>query len=133
MNKTKAAGIGVAAVIIGLAAIGLKNLFDRGGGFGIGLSGNTPPTTAATTKGEGAGTLTTLVITVDGEQYFIDGSPRSFDDVIAAATERAQKPSAQSESPILVKKKGTARYNTVEKLENELNRRGIRYRSEKDY
>ena len=103
MNKTKAAGFGIVAVIVALAAIGLSKLFDRGGGFGIGVTGS-PALTSSTSKGESGAEMGTLVITVDGDQYIVDGRPRSLDDVVSAAKARAKNPSDQSGSQILVKK-----------------------------
>src|SRR5262249_17765230 len=128
--KAKAAGVGIVLVIGGLAALGLKHMFDRGGGLGLGVMETISTNTA---KGGGAGEPATLVITVQGEQYFVDGSPRSFDDVVSAAAERSKSPSDQSEAQVLLKKKGSARYMTVLKLEEELKRRGIRYRSENEF
>jgi len=129
-TKTKAAGVGIFAIIVGLAAIGLKHMFDRGGGLGLGVMG---PTSTSTSKGSGINESGTLILIVAGEQYMVDGGPRSFDDVVSAAAERSQSQADQTGTHVLLKKKGSARYNTVLKLEEELKRRGIRYRSENDF
>ena len=136
MSKSKMIGGGIVVTIVALAVVGISKLFDGGTGFGLGTSGGGAPvgggTTSITTKrGDGAGGA--LVITLEGEKYLLDGSPRSFDDVVAAAAEFSKTQSDRSDTPILLKKKGTARYMSVQKLEDELKRRGIRYRSENDY
>src|SRR5207247_1532246 len=118
--------IGGGLVVLGaLALYGILNLFNGdGGGFGFGRPGaggvnsGGPTGPAKPTNG--------LVITVDGEQYLVDGNPRSLEEVVSAA-ETAQNQVSKSEPQVLVKMKGTARYLTVEKLEQELKRRGIRY------
>jgi hypothetical protein len=132
MSKTKAAGIGIVFVIVGLAAIGISKLFT-GGGAGLGFIGSTNSTGTPKAGNAGSGTAGPLVITIEGEQYLVDGSPRSLDDVVSAAGARSQTQSERSETQVLVKKKGNARYMTVLKLEEELKSRGIRYRSENDF
>lgn len=131
MSKSRAVGFGILVVVIALAVSGLSKLFDSGGGGGVlpgsgtGISSGTPTTPASDASGP-------LVIRVEGEQYWVDGKPRSLDEVVAAAVARSPKLTGVSETQVLVKKKN-ARASLIEKLEDELNRRGIRYRTEDDY
>jgi hypothetical protein len=132
MSKSKAALVGVILAIGGLAALGLSSLTKGcdSGRFGLGPPGSSG-TSSVTAKGN-ADSATELVITLDGEKYLVNGSPRSLDDVISAAVAISQNQTSDRESPILIKKKN-ARYMTVQKLEEELKRRGIRYRTEDEF
>jgi hypothetical protein len=129
-NKSKAAGVGIVLVIGGLAALGLRHIFDLGGGLGLGVMGTT---SSNTSKGNSNSQTGALVITVQGEQYIVDGSPSSFDDVVSAAIERSKSQSDQTGAQVVLRKKGSARYMTVLKLEEEFQRRGIRYKTENDF
>ena len=125
--KYKAGVVGIILVIGGLIALAIGRGCD-GGGFGLGSSGG-GGNSYVISKG-GGGTTAALVVTVDGEQYMVDGNFRTFDEIVSAAAELTQSQSEQSGTQILLKKKGTARFITVQKLEDEFRRRGIRYRVE---
>ncbi len=131
-NKARAAVVGIILAIGGLAALGLSSLTKGcdSGRFGL-LNSGSGGISSVTSKGKGDGT-TGLVITLDGEQYLVDGTPRTLEDVVSAAVEASRNQASERESPILIKKKN-ARYMTVQKLEEELKRRGIRYRTEDDF
>jgi hypothetical protein len=131
--KQKAAVGGGIAAVVALAIYGLLNLF-HGGGLGLGPGGGQGDGGApGTSKGGGRSGDSGLVITVEGEKYLVDGNDRSLKEVTDAAEEVSKSQSSQSGTRVLVKQKETARYNTVKALEEEFKRRGIRYRTEKDY
>jgi hypothetical protein len=136
-TKAKVAGIGIISAILltigGLVTLGITSL-GKGcdGGFGLGPSSG-GKSFVSTKIGSGSDTGTALIITVEGEKYLVNGSPRPFDEVVSAAAEFSKSQSDQSATQVLLKKKGNARYMTVQKLEDELKRLGIRYRSENDY
>jgi hypothetical protein len=133
VKKKAALGGGIAA-IVGLAIYGLLNLFNGGGGGGLlpGSGSGQGEGSATGKRGSGSGE-SGLVITIEGEKYLIDGAAKTLAEAVAAAEEASKGQSSQSEARIVVKKKKTARFNTEQELEDELKRRGIRYRSEKDY
>jgi hypothetical protein len=130
--KKKATGAGIFATILlvigGLATLGLMNMMKgcEGGNVGLGHSGLTDGSAGGQKSKSGAGEL---IITVEGEQYVIDGVVKPMDQVISLAIEASRDQSSQSEARVLVKRKN-ARYMTVQTLEGELKRRSIRYRTE---
>ena len=131
--KSKAAVGGGIAAVVALAIYGLLNLF-HGGGLGLGPGGGQGNGGApGTPKGGGRSGESGLVITVEGEKYVVDGNDRSLKEVADTAEEVSKAQSSQSGTRVLVKQKETARFNTVQALEEELKRRGVRYRTEKDY
>ena|ERR1051326_7336459 len=129
-HKGKVA-VGGGLVLLGaLAGWGIfKGCDEPGGGFGFGRSGTSGISSGGPTGP--AKPAAGLVITVEGDNYLIDGNQHSLEEVVSSA-ETAQNQVSTSEPQVLVKMKGSARYLTVEKLEQELKRRGIRYRSEKE-
>ena len=130
--KKKAVVGGGIVGIVALAIVGLLSLFN-GGGMGLLPGTGQGDGSASGTGKRGTGSDSGLVITIEGEKYLVDGTAKTLTDAVSAAEAASKGQSSESETKILLKKKKTARFNTVQDLEDELKRRGIRYRSETDY
>ncbi len=128
-KKMLIGGGGVAAVLLialGVYLSGWGTGWPIFGGHGQGSSGE--KTSFVSTPSEANDGV--LIVVVEGSQYLVHGSSRSLDEVLTAAEHVSPR---ESGPQVLIKKKGSARYLSVDKLQKELDARKIRYHTEDDF
>ena len=122
---------GTATAALLLIALGI---YLSGWGTGLPMFGNRGQghddgkTSFISTSGESSDGV--LVVVVQGSQYLVNGNPQSLDEILSAAEHAKPKDSG---SRVVVKKKGDARFLTVDKLQKELDARKIKYRFDDDF
>jgi hypothetical protein len=130
-RKGKVLAVAVVGIIVISALVAVIVAFTKGPGFGGGSgvpnSASGAPTATEVGRSTSAGMLT---VTIEGEQYILEGNTRSLEEVLSAA---ANAPQSETGPQVLVKIKGNARVKAVEELDKELARRGIRYLKEEDF
>jgi|SRR5579871_599164 len=130
MRKKTAIGAGAAVVVL-LVAAGIYFSGFGGGWAPLGKGGGGVKedknsfVSATSEPNDGM-----LVVVVQGSDYLIDGKSQSLEEVLAAA-ERVKPKEAGPQ--VIVKKKGDARYLSVDKLQKELDARKIKYHAEDDF
>jgi hypothetical protein len=121
--------------IVGVVVVGFIFLLVLVGswlkGHGWGIMGGGPGTGSPGTlsiKSPDPVPPSGLTVSVEGDKYLVDGNQVSLEEVHSRAD--AHNKNGQQ---VVVSKKGNARYLTVKKLEDVLEQRGIRYRSEDSF
>jgi hypothetical protein len=128
-KKLVIGGTALAAVL--LVALGV---YMSGWGTGLPLFGNRGQgsdggkTSFISTSGESSDGV--VVVVVQGSQYLVNGNPQSLDEILSAAEHATPKASGPR---VVIRKKGDARYLTVDKLQKELDSHKIRYVVDDDF
>lgn len=105
--------------VVGLLIFLLKNF----SGCGFGGPGSGP--------GHGPGGETesgNVLISVEGDNYLLKGKVTSLEDVVSLAYDQGK-----IQKEVIVSKKRNARMVAIKRLEDELSKRGVRYRSENEF